>query len=1126
MGIRYIFARSGKGKSYYIHQDIRKALLNHGNESLILLVPEQYTLQAERDLIAALGSRGIMQVEVMSFSSLGRRVLQDAGGLTRVVLNEQGKIMVIKKIIEENAKHLSIYRTACRQEGFVLKLSQLFSQVKKEDVDLSALIESSQAQSNRVLEQKLNDIQLLYDAFNDYLAGRYLDPDDQVNLYIEKMQECSFLRGARIWLDGFTTFSSQSLRLLEQILDLAADISISFSMSTDANQRDAELFQLSRRSYTRIHEMALKKGLSEKRMNLNTDLVNTLKPSEIIHVEAELYAYPFKKYEQKPEYIHLNSAGNIYQEVQTMACQLVQMARQEGYRWSDMAVICNDMDLYGGGIRRVFDEHKIPYFMDQKRDIMNNPIIRLVLSLMDVVDQNYRYRDVFALLKTGLTGFDPAICERLENYVLAYGIEGERWKHPFVRGEEASLEELNTVRQALLDLMQDFENAVKGEHSVIEFSQLLYEQVEHMGVNSEVQSWLQRLRRQGKLEQVYETTQVWNIFLDMLDQIVEIMGDQSMNLRSYKRILEAGFQSYELGIIPTSVDQVLVGSIQRSKSRNVQILFVLGVNDGVLPSLGTNESLLSDEEISIMLMQGFEWMPDRQGREQEEQFLIYSAITKTERYLYLSYAQADDEGRALRPSILVQRFLLLFPQLEVQQDLLEREHPLKQISTAHGSFRGLVSRLRADTDGKPIHPAWWDVYDWYFKNPDWNPACLRIIEALFYSNQPGEINKTKLEAIFPSPFYTSVSRFERYAACPFGHFVYYGLRPYPREIYELAMPDIGQLFHQGLQNFGQRIEKEKDRWEGLSQERCEDIVDEIMQELVPEHANGVLNSTYRYQYLNRRLTRICKRAAWTLTEHIQKGDFEPYAYELRFGRRSDFPPISLDLDNGKRILLEGRIDRLDVLPVDDTRYLKVIDYKTGQRNMDLSGVYHGINIQLFVYLTAALRGMSNDSCETKPAGVFYFPIHDPFLESTQARSEEAARAVRRQLRLNGFALNNVQVLEHMDHGIAGGSDVIPVSLKKDGNVSANSSVLNEEDFNLLIRHVESMLKGEGEDIVQGKIKIEPAKQGNRFTACARCDFAAICQFDPLLADNRYRYLKLLNKPAVLREIQGGVDCHE
>lgn len=1118
MVLRYVFARSGKGKSYYIHQDIRKALQQHQGEALILLVPEQYTLQAERDLIAALGSKGIMQVEVMSFSSLGRRVLQDAGGITRVVLNETGKVMVLKKIIDENVRNLTLYQTACRQEGFVEKLAELFSQIKQEDMDLAAMLDHCDAETQPVLQQKLQDIRLLYQAFNSYLQGRYLDPDDEVNLYIEKMPECSFLQGAKIWIDGFTTFSSQSLRLLEQLLSLAAEISISFTMSTEAQQRDADLFNLSRQSYTRVHEMAVKKGLTEQLINLDTFGADRFKTAEILHVETELYAYPFQTFPAVPECIRISAAPNRYQEVQSMACQLVELAREKGYRWNDMAVVCNDMDLYAGTIQRVFTEHGIPFFMDEKRNIMNNPIVRLILAMMNIVDQNYRYRDVFDFFKTGFSGMDANLYEQLENYALAYGIEGERWKHPFIWGEEELWEEVNTAREAFMDIMRPFEEAMRGRQSVTEFSRQLFEQLERMGTAQKVQIRVQELQEQGEIEQVYVMTQVWNLLLDMLDQMVEIMGDQYMDLRAYKRIIEAGFASYELGIIPTGVDQVLVGSIQRSKSRSIQILFVLGVNDGVLPSLSSNESLMTDEEIEHLLSQGFDLLPDRQRRDQEERFLLYNSLTRTQKHLFLSYTEADEEGRALRPSILIQRFMLLFPRMQLEKDRLSCPEPSLQLSTASGSFRTLVTQLRGYIDGKNIHSSWWDVYNWYYQHPDWQTDCRRMVDALFYSNQPQPIVPLKLQDLFASPIHTSVTQLERYNACPFSHFVQYGLRPHPRLSYEIAMPDIGQLFHDSLYRFGQRLMQEDISWQEVEADQCEAWVDEIMEDISHTHGSGVLESTYRYQYLSKRLTRICKRAIWTLAEHMKKGEFEPLGYELRFGRGGVFPPLPIELDDGRVLRLEGQIDRLDICKEQDLVYIKIIDYKTGTRTMDLSSVYYGLDMQLIVYLAAALRALSAKAV-VKPAGVFYFPIHDPFVDGDASEPEAIDREIRKQLRLRGFALNDVNLLRFLDRDLDKDSDVIPVGLKKDGQIKANAAVLSEEEFNILIRYVEFLIKQKGEEMVQGKHAIEPVKVGTAYTACQRCDFASICQFDSLLADNRYRYLKPLNKDMVFRSIQ-------
>ncbi|MEN6324815.1 MAG: helicase-exonuclease AddAB subunit AddB [Syntrophomonas sp.] len=1116
MAVRYILGRAGKGKTQLAVNEIKQDLRSHGEHKLLLIVPEQFTLQAERDLITRLNLPGLMRVEVLSFTRLTQRVLNETGGNHRTLINEQGKIMVLRKIIDENRRDLTIFHKAAQQDGFLAKLSRLLSDFKQQDISPSTLrLNLGDNTETEMTRQKLQDIALLYERFNEYLEQRYIDLDDQVNIFLDKIGGLKYIKEARVWIDGFSTFSPRSIKIIERLMGLARDTSISFTLDSMAGKRDHDLFNISRRAYQKIRQSAADQGLPEEFINIDTSKADSIKNPAVLHVEAEFFAYPPRSFEGNALNIEVWAARNQENEIEQLAREILALVKQ-GYRWNDLAVVCQDMELYGGIIKRVFRDYGIPCFIDQKRDIMNNPVIRLILSTLDTIRRGYRHEDVFNLIKTGFGGLDFDKAEILENYVLEYGIRGKGWKEAFVLGTGEDLEELNYCREIVIKPLESLESILRNAQTIIEYTRALYDYLLAINTREQLAIWIGELRAKGNFEQVNENTQIWNTLMEIFSQLVEILGGQQVSLKEFSRIVEAGFLSFEAGIIPPGVDEVLVGDIQRSKSHDIRGLFMVGVNDGIIPSSHSNEDILSAEDKELLQSRGVDFYYYREMKYEEERFLIYTALTKPQDYLWLSYAQADAEGKGMRPSLLIDRFLKIFKTLNIKTDLNDEPLlPMQIVSTPGGTFKHLITKLRQARDGKAMEGFWWDVDQWYSQNESWQHLRKSVILGLFHHNQPDRIGPGQVQRLFRTPFRSSVSRIEMYVKCPFAHFIHYGLKPGERKNFDVAAPDLGELLHNCLCSFAGELEREKLAWKNIERSQCELIMDRVLDDLVPGYGNGVFSSTHRYRYLVKRLKRIARRAIWTLTEHFQQGDFSVVGHEVRFGPDGVFPAIEIDLENGEKIFLEGRIDRIDFLDAEDTGYIKIIDYKLGNRDFILSDVYHGIALQLMVYLRAVMRNKTGKAL--KPAGVFYFRIDDPLVSSDEKVTEHIEREIARKLKMKGVVLKDVKVVRQIDRTINGHSEIIPVALNNEEVFYKNSAVLEEENFSALMNHVDNLLKQIAREMLQGQIKIEPVKnQGQK--ACTYCPYPSVCQFDQLLPDNNYRTIKYLNNDEVIKRI--------
>lgn len=1128
MEMRFILGRAGSGKTYKVFNEIKERLNENGNKKLFLIVPDQYTLQAEFDLISKMDLPGIMGLEVLSFDRLAYKVLTQVGGIKKTAINHLGKTMILRRLFDKHANELSVYRKASKQSGFLEHFSELICEFKRNDITPQLLEEKAQLINEEgMFKEKLHDISFMYEKFNEYMDGKYTDDEDRFNLFIERLDEAAFIEGSEIWIDGYSGFTSQQRRIIEKLSKGAERVNISLTLELN-NLRERDLFYPTLFTYDRLREICERNSITYSKEIVDWEEQKECKSDDLIHLEKEFFAYPSNTYEHKCENIEIFSAVNPYSEMERVASQIVSLVRDKNYRWKDVAAVAPAMDVYAPIIKKVFREYEIPFFIDEKRSIMNNIIIKLILSALDMVSKNFRYEDVFRYVKTGFTGVTKDESELIENYALKYGIKGKKWFKDF-EYDDANIVQLNEIRKKLVGPFIHFEKELKVHQEVSKKTLAVVDFMNELNIEVKLDNWITTLKEKGSFEYVNENTQIWNIVMEVFQQLIEILGDSTMTLRDYISVLQAGFAEYQLGIIPPTMDQVLVGSLARSKSHDIKALFVVGSNDGVLPRGISDDGLILDDEKQLLKETGIQITSDIETRACEERFSVYTVLSKPSVSLYISYPLADSEGVALRKSIYIDSLRSLFPDISVDSDItLDEEEQLHLISRPISTFKYLVEYLRQDIDGNKISDLWFDVYNWYYNNDEWDRRIDNIIEGLFHNNQIGYIGSDLSRELYDTPLRTSISRLERFTNCPFAHFINYGLRPKERKEYKVEKFDIGTLFHYSVERFARKLKKNKLNWHDLDRTVSDQLVEELAEELIPNFENNVLSSSHRYKYLSNKLKRVCKRAVWTLTEHIKKGKFEPHQHEFGFGEGDydDVPPIVLQLPNGEEIKIEGRIDRIDILDDGEQHYVKIIDYKSGNKKFSLSEAFYGLQIQLVVYLDAVLSNkdiLAEKNILTRnevyPAGVFYFKIDDPMVNLDEEDEGVIELEIMKHLKMDGLLIKDVNVVKHMDNELekGGRSNIIPAYITTKGELSKSSAVAEEQEIRGLIRHVRSLITETAEEILKGNIKIHPCKVNQRI-ACEFCKFSSICQFDVTIEDNEYRNIAKLSDEEVLTKV--------
>ena len=1135
MGLKIIYGRAGTGKSTFCINQIKKKINNSPTNKLILLVPEQFTFQTENKVLSAIGERYVLNAEVLSFKRLAHNVFNECGGATRTIMGDAGKSMLIFKVLEDLGDNMTVFKNASRQKGFIDIASKTITEFKKYNVNNEVLDLTINEIEDENLKMKMEELKDVFNEFNSRLHEGYVDEEDQLLLLNEKLDGCSLYDGAEIWIDEFSSFTPNQLSVIGKLLKKAKSVNITLSIDdVNSPKVESDLFVATKNTEKRLMNLIQEEGIAfNGYINLNKDIPYRFKENkELAHIERQLYAYPFKQYRGKNNSLRLYRANNNYDEIEFVAKDILRLVREKQYRFKDISVICRDVDNYEKVVSAIFAEYEIPYYIDKKIDIASNPLIVFINSAVDIISKNWTYESMFKYLKTGLIkefrGIEGAeLIDELENYVLAYGIKGKKWMEEWVnysssilKEEEISeenkqrLERLNDIRETIVTPLDEFNKQCKGKKTLKEFATILYEFLDSkLDIMDTLDKYVDYFKENDMAIEAKEYSEVRDIFIDVLEQEVDVLGNEVMDLNEFMKVLNIGLSQYEMGLIPVALDQVNIGDITRIKSRGTKALYIIGVNDGVLPSASKEEGILSDNDREILLEKGISLASDTRTKIFEEQFLVYTAFTIAEEYLVVTYPLADFEGKSQRPSIIVHRLKKILPNVKEESEGFKLVNDkYDKISAKIPTLNELMIAIRKNYDGAKIEDYWKYVYDWYLREPKWKERIEYVRKGLEYTNLENNISKEKAKKLYEdnkNKISLSVSRLERYAQCPFAYYIQYGLKAKDRKIYEFTAPDLGSFMHEILDEFTNEI-KEKDlKWSDLSKENCRNIINSLVDNQVKNNKSSILNSSKRYSYFTDRFKRILTKSVMVISEQMKRSDFEIYKNELAFGFSKDVNSIKLDLPSGESFYLNGRIDRVDKLNLDGETYLRIIDYKTGSKKFDLNKFYNGLQMQLLVYLDALINNSENIvENQAMPGAILYFRIDDPILKSKGDLTEEEIKSeVLKELKLEGLLLDDVKVVKAMDNTLEPGTHslIIPANMKKAGDLGKNKALITMEQFELLRKYVNEKMVEICQNMIEGKIDIEPCKE-NKNIVCDYCNYSHICQFDSSLEDNRYKVI--------------------
>lgn len=1139
MSLRFYFGPSGSGKSHRIYEEIMQRAAQEPGRNFLIIVPDQFTMQTQKDLVMRSDRGGILNIDVLSFGRLSHRILEEVGTKEMPVLDDTGKSLVLQKIAADLKEQLPAMGSLLHKQGYIHEVKSAISEFMQYGIstqDMDKLIAS--AEKRGALAMKLRDLKTLYRGFQDYIRDHFITTEETLDVLRRSLVKSKILPDSVVVFDGFTGFTPIQNRLIQELMRVCEEtiVTVTIGEEEDPYQMDGEqkLFHLSKKTVADLVKLA-----AEAEVTRGEDVFVKGGPNRfteapaLCYLEQNLFRYQYEPYTEKQCEIRMFEALSPREEVHQTALYIRKLIREEGLTYRDIAVVIGDLEGYASYVETEFGQLEIPCFLDRTRGIVLNPMIEYIKSALQLYIRDFSYDTVFHFLRSGMADISREEIDELENYVIRTGARGYRtYSRLFTRRTEEmqqgsgqedteraeeTLERLNRIRQQFADTVEILHMAPRAKAG--EYVDHLYDFLEQNQVQQKLLNYQQQFEQEGDLAKAREYAQIYRLVMDLLDQIYELLGEEEISLQEFADILEAGFGEITVGTIPQNVDRIVVGDMERTRLKQVKVLFFLGVNDGNIPKNASKGGIISDMDREFLIESGTEMAPSPRQQMYIQRLYLYLNMTKPSERLYLSYAKVNSDGKGIRPSYLIDTVRKLFPQLAVEYP--QNRSRLEQIEGRQEGARYLAEELREYADGTLREEERQDFYLMYRAYETDPEGRDRLTAAAFRRYKESGLSRIVARALYGRQLENSVSRLETYAACACRHFLQYGLSLQEREEFGFEVSDMGNVYHAVLENFAEKLAESGRTWWDFDENFATQAIKEAVEGYAATYGETVLYSSARNEYAITRMSRILTRTVLTLQQHLKQGSFQPDDYELSFRFAEDLDSIHVDLSEEEKMHLQGRIDRIDVSEDAEHVYVKVIDYKSGNKKFDLAALYYGLQLQLVVYMNAAmeLESRKHPDKEIVPAALLYYHIDDPTIETpVELTQEQINEEILTKLRMNGVVNSDPAVVERLDRFLQDKSKVIPVEKKKDGSFSARSGILSREELHVVSAYVDTKIRQIGREILDGKIAANPYEKGNE-EACTYCAYKKVCGFDGSIPGYEKRQLEDLDKQTLMQRMQ-------
>lgn len=1081
MSLKIILGRAGCGKSTYMLGDIAE------NSDAVYIVPEQFSFSAEKKLIGAFGVVGLGNPQVLSFMRLADLVFSKYGAPSFISDAASYEMLVSYCANSIKAERLQLFDGLVKKSNLACTASSLITTFKRYCITVPMLRDAIEKTDDPLLKKKLSDSLIVYEEYLENLKEAGVnDKNDTLTTLADILadEDCDYLLGKHIYIDQFSDFDPSQYECIRVMLRRAKEVCV--SLCTDGTAP----FDTVNRTYNTLLLIAKECGcLVSPPIELD-GAMHGAKPM-IKHLEKCYFDDNAAQFAGSDGSISLFCGKNRFSEIHHVARNIVHLVRDKGMRYRDISIIARDAESYKGIVERVFPFYDIPVFIDKKSPLSTHCVTLFITSILEIAAGGFTYENIFSYIKSPFSPLSREEADELENYCLAFGIRHFSWSKPFsARGgvyamdnaglSDEKLEKINSLRERVYAPLSGLIRALGKKSRVEDTCRNLFDFFEKTVFEEKVEDYARKLEEDGENLYALQTKQVYNILVDIFTDICEVMGKKELTLHQFHTTVMAGLGAVEIGTIPISSDCVTLGSIDRIKGHGAKAVFLVGANSGIFPAAPSGSGLFTDEDKSELERLGIEMPPSLSNLAKSEELLIYDALTCAGEYLCISYAAADNSSNALLPSEIVERVHTLFPDIPFSDDLTVLPDDISMISTKKAVFDMLAAKLREYSLGKkPLSPAMSAAAYYFSKDEVYAPLLHEALSMTGFENASTPIDAELLSKAIGENMKTSVTRLESYNKCPFSYFAKYLLKLEPKKMFEVSVSDSGSFLHDFLDRFSHFVLQSVDEngnplsWHTIDNDFIRLNTPKILQEVLCAVNPGMLEIP-RIKALFDRLCRVALQSVYILRRHIVKSDFVPLGYEISFDEDGRFKPTKIKLDDGKTVTLRGRIDRADEFTLtmpDGTegKFVRIVDYKSSDKTLSLSDVYHGLQLQLFVYLS--------NLCQNgySPAGILYYNLSDPIVEvNPNATEDEILQKRFEERRMSGIVLSENDMAEHM-----GAAE----TLKTKKTATA-------KNFNAMFRHLDKVIKNTAEDICGGKFPIRCTRD-----ACTWCEYSALCRFE-------------------------------
>lgn len=1087
MALRIIYGKPGSGKSSYCFSEI--ASLIEKEKKIYVITPEQFSFTAEQKLMEAINTKAIMNAEVITLSRMAYRVLSEVGGSNKSSLSKCGKAMLIYSILSQYKSDLKFLGKT--DENIDLSMRAI-TEFKKHKIDVETLKEEASQNEDTYLRTKLADMALIYEKFEEKIANNYIDETDLLDMLANNLENTDIAKNSIIYIDEFAGFTKQEYEVIKELIKQAKQVNITVcvdDLETNTNP-DQDIYYSNKITVRKLLNLVEENDLKiEKPVNL--EKIHRFKTEELKHLSENIYNIKSTRYEKNVENVELFLAKNEYSEIENVAKKINTLVREKNLRYKDIAIITKNIETYSSLVRAIFNQYDIPVFIDEKRDLNQNIIIQYILATLEVLNKNFANEAVFSYIKLGFCNIENDEIFKLENYCNKWGIKQNKWKKDFVyeldnENKKQEVERLNELRKSIINPLLKLQEEIKKERTATGITKALYQFITQENIEEKVLKKIQELEEINLIDLANEYKMSYQIIINILDEIITIFKNDKMTIDRYSKILKIGLKNSGLGKIPGTQDQVIFGDVERSRSHKVQVVFIIGLNDGVFPSINKDEGFLNDADRENLKEHNIELAKGTIENLYEDNFNIYKAFTTAETKLYLSYTSSDSEGKIQRPSILLNKIKRIFPNLEEKSDVINKNYEIVNNTITYEELIENIAKLK---NKEKIDDIWYAIYNYYKNEIEWNNKLKEDLEALKYTNKPKEISQENIDKLYGNTLNTSVSRLERYRNCPFSYYLEYGLKLKERETLRVQSFNTGSFMHETIDQFFDQVNEEGLNLAELEEEQIAKIVSKIIDENLSLSKNFVFTATAKYKVLVRRLKKIVSKALKYIIQTIIYSDFSIEGTEVEFSEKGKYKPIILELENGKKIEITGKIDRIDTANNENGKYLRIIDYKSSAKNIDLDEVYAGLQIQLLTYTDAICK-----QTDMIPAGIFYFSLLEQMVKAEKKiTEEEIEELIRKNFKMKGLIVADVKIIKMHDNTLkTGSSKLVPAALTASGEINKKwTNGVTQEEFKELQDYIYKTIKDIGKEILSGKIDIEPYNKKGK-TPCTYCKYHAIC----------------------------------